>query len=178
MEKKAELNGIPVKHVKDTMKLRAIVGVSSSSILTRQTSCYCELCIASNTWTDAPIEMKANRVRANRNQQQTEQQPMTVTENETHLENEEVQTNALHDPTENPTEDVASTKDNYEVTNFNTNMFVACIYNKCWFIDQITEVDDEEKEIEINFMESRRIFIEGPHTKMRYGYHFETSFAR
>lgn len=163
------------------MKLHAIVGVSSSSILTRQTSCYCELCIASNncnTWTDAPIEMKVNRVRANRNQQQTEQQPMTVTENETHLENEEVQTNALRDPTENPTDDVASTKDNYEVTDFNTNMFVACIYNKYWCIGQITEVDDEEKEIEINFMESRRIFIEGPHTKMRYGYHFETSFAR
>lgn len=39
-KKKTEINNEPIKPVKDTMKLHAVVGISENAILIRVTSCY------------------------------------------------------------------------------------------------------------------------------------------
>ena len=79
------------------------------------------------------------------NEQQTEQQAIEVTANEQQTEQQ---------PRNEPTH-----------LDFTTNMFVACIYNKSWYIGQIDEIDNEEHEVEVNFMEKTKNLYRWPSRK-------------
>lgn len=60
-----------------------------------------------------------------------------------------------------PVNEVTSTSID-DVIKYTAGTFVACTYNSNWYIGQITDVDEEEKEVEVNFMEKSKILYRWP----------------
>lgn len=48
---------------------------------------------------------------------------------------------------------------------FAVGSFVACAYSGHWYIGQITDIDEEDKELEVNFMERSKNLYRWPNRK-------------
>lgn len=117
--------------VSGTFKLHAVVPVDSVSIAVRDTSCYCSTCIKDvlngcHGW-------KVNRLIKPVNEQDSEHPENTSKAKETET-TKLVQAN----------EPVCSIPE--------IGVFVAAVYAREWYIGKVTEVDEEEQEVQINFM--------------------------
>ena len=142
--KQEEMTLMKSKPVKGTMKLHA-VGASDEIgwIMTRETSCYCNICLAGSycdTWKKE--EFKCSKVNISLNTE--EQTPI-----EDQGPNQNVNTrNEIPKSQENPITEEPP------ITCFiNEGTYVAAVYEGDWFIGMIKEVDEEEREYEIKFME-------------------------
>ena len=118
--------------VPGTFQVHAVVPVSINSVMTRELSCYCKLCIkdvrtSNHGWVKHQIS----------------QEEATVNEIEMGTEEDKA--------TETGVDIVPSTNDEQEVTVFEEKTWVCALYEGDWFIGKITAVD--EKEVEINFLE-------------------------
>lgn len=117
--------------VSGTFKLHAVVPVDSVSIAVRDTSCYCSTCIKDvlngcHGW-------KVNRLIKPVNEQDSEHPENTSKAKETET-TKPVQAN----------EPVCSIPE--------IGVFVAAVYARERYIGWVTEVDEEEQEVQINFM--------------------------
>lgn len=133
-QKHEEMNNIVTKPLKGTMKLHAI-GVEESHLMTRETSCYCNICIKGHycrTWE------KQNTIVAN------------LTENET-------ETNGNQETVYSPQQDAPEQRIDLEL-----DEFVAVIYDRNWFIGQIVDKDPDEGDYEINFMAKAKQMYKWP----------------
>lgn len=176
-KKKTEINNNePIKPVKDTMKLHAVVGISENAILIRVTSCYCELCMAGmycNTWVSITLQRKAKRPRGTAMLETVENIPVADKETvERGPERQERHEESLDDVM-NPENisDLTSIPMPAAVTpessaiSFAVGSFVACAYSGHWYIGQITDIDEEDKELEVNFMERSKNLYRWPNRK-------------
>lgn len=176
-KKKTEINNNePIKPVKDTMKLHAVVGISENAILIRVTSCYCELCMACmycNTWVSITLQRKAKRPRGTAMLETVENIPVADKETvERGPERQERHEESLDDVM-NPENisDLTSIPMPAAVTpessaiSFAVGSFVACAYSGHWYIGQITDIDEEDKELEVNFMERSKNLYRWPNRK-------------
>lgn len=175
-KKKTEIKNEPIKPVKDTMKLHAVVGISENAILIRVTSCYCELCMAGmycNTWVSITLQRKAKRPRGTAMLETVENIPVADKETvERGPERQERHEESLDDVM-NPENisDLTSIPMPAAVTpessaiSFAVGSFVACAYSGHWYIGQITDIDEEDKELEVNFMERSKNLYRWPNRK-------------
>ena len=60
-KKREDLKNVKIKPVKNTMKIRAVIGISASELLTQSTSCYCLDCIRGD-YCDAWLKVKLDVV--------------------------------------------------------------------------------------------------------------------
>ncbi|WAR19995.1 hypothetical protein MAR_001833 [Mya arenaria] len=64
------------------------------------------------------------------------------------------------------TEAVDSNKENMSVLNdIEVGSFVAAVYEKAWYIGQVEAKDDDDGDVQINFMENAKQMFKWPQTK-------------
>ena len=142
-------------HSTRTMKIHQIVGLGKNELKARYLSCFCDSCFNKNTGEfsfgcDGWIShcvVKRNATIENEDQNEGEHE------------------NELHDIEPEPQ------------VNAKIGDFVAAIYEGQWYIGQILEEDNVEKEFLINFMESdsKTSCFKWPKEKDR-NYSFNSSF--
>ena len=132
--------------VSGTFKLHAVVPLDHTKIATRNTSCYCEKCVASVLEGCGGWEIK-HIVK----QQTSENREEVATVSNNY---EEVATGSNNDEEvatgSNNDEEVATANNDTEKPKMNA--FVAAIYDNEWYIGQITKVNNDDQEAQINFM--------------------------
>ncbi|KAL3881980.1 hypothetical protein ACJMK2_028362 [Sinanodonta woodiana] len=128
------MNNIVTKPLKGTMKLHAI-GVEESHLMTRETSCYCNICIRGHYC-------------------QTWEKQNTMVSNLTENQNE---TNGNQETVNPPQQDAPEQRIDLEL-----DEFVAVIYDINWFIGQIVDKDADEGDYEINFMAKAKQMYKWP----------------
>ena len=142
-EKEKNLERITIKPIKGTMKIHAVVGEGTNKIKVRDISCYCDLCLsgsACDSWRSETIitgVMDSGEVRSRA----------------------QVDTDTTSNDAE--TKEIVSEKKNV----FEVNEFVAAIYDDQWYVGLITDKDEEESEIEVNFMEQKKGLFLWPRQK-------------
>jgi hypothetical protein len=161
MTKKGELDALRIKPVKNTMKLHAVVGVSRTSLLTQTTSCYCERCLLGeycDSWSRTSFEARNK-----------EAEVMSIeVEAEIHGTSGEVETSIAEEnnccvqgTTDTDTYVTSSDGDSIEES-YDAGDFVACVYDGKWYVGEIMNVDKEDKDIEIKFMEKTKELFRWP----------------
>ena len=168
-EKKQELDRLNIKSVKNTMKLHAVVGVSKSSLLTQVISCYCEDCLNKNyctSWVNTPFEARS---KDNVSTSMEVEAIVHAYKEDEHLGetsvsgegNENVDTETAATETD-PDTYVTPSKEANSTPYFGLGEFVACIYNEEWYIGEIVDIDEDEQDVEINFMEKSKELYRWP----------------
>ena len=117
------------------MKAHAVLGLGHSQIKIRETSCYCEKCLAGdlcNTW-------KTERMRSSPSNESSAPELET-----------------------DPVASVSANIPNKTVVQFRVDQYVAAVYESNWYVGKIVDVDEEESDIEITFMEKRKKFYQWP----------------
>ena len=138
-EQREEIQKDPIKPVKDSLKIHAVIGISQEEILTRHTSCYCEDCLRGD-FCRGWLSVKLQCAQAKKKQRDAAQE----------IEPEPEVTEKSKENTEEPEENA----DIFEACE--EKKYVACRYQEDWYIGQIEEVDKEDKEIKVNFMEKTK----------------------
>ena len=135
--KRQEIQAKQIKPVKESLKIHAVVGVSPTDLLTRKTSCYCASCLKGefcDGWTAAKL------------------QPKTIPER--------IQEAPEVPEIEETREEIEETRD--EMKEYEVGKYVACMYQAVWYIGIIEEIDTEEKEVHVRFMEHTRKLLRWP----------------
>ena len=142
------LQSHPVKAVKGTMKIHAVVGQGDSRIKTRVVSCYCSECLAGGACDDWDNETTANHGVPNSKTANT----VCTEEKKTDAEESRGSEQASNEHEEINTESIEM---KYAVDDH-----VAAVYEDNWFIGKI--VDQDEDEYEVQFMETKKQFFQWP----------------
>ncbi|VDI23174.1 Hypothetical predicted protein [Mytilus galloprovincialis] len=123
-------NGLSLTHeVAGTMQVHCVVGVSKGIVKTTVTSCYCEECLIGNfhDYSESNILKGENAGR------------VVVPEKETNInQNEHVETAEVE-------------ADRIEIL-IAVDQFVAAIYDNAWHVGKITDIDETDKECQVNFL--------------------------
>ncbi|XP_071164971.1 uncharacterized protein [Mytilus edulis] len=120
------------KHIiplKGTMQVHCMVGVSKGIVKTTVTSCYCEECLIGNfhDYSESNILKGENAGR------------VVVPEKEANInQNEHVETAEVE-------------ADRIEIL-IAVDQFVAAIYDNAWHVGKITDIDETDKECQVNFL--------------------------
>jgi hypothetical protein len=139
-DKKQQLLQKSIKPVKNTMKLHAVWGgIDPSKLRTQETSCYCQQCLESNFcsfWNVVHVPVSAP-------EQATDVLPQTSTG-----------TVNQKSPSPSLPEQVASisSASQTHVPVIENGSYVAAIYDGKWYVGRVEDVDNVERECEINFM--------------------------
>ncbi|WAR18863.1 LOW QUALITY PROTEIN: hypothetical protein MAR_000701 [Mya arenaria] len=154
-----EMNLIKTKPLKGTMKLHAVGATGDADvIMTRETSCYCQVCISGSycdTWKREEFKCI------------TDMGTNSLTPCISTKPNEQVKSDCICERVaEISTEAVDSNKENMSVLNdIEVGSFVAAVYEKAWYIGKIEAKDDDDGDVQINFMENAKQMFKWPQTK-------------
>lgn len=148
------------KPVKGTMKVHAVVGQGSNSILVGNVSCYCSDCLAGSnclSWRKESTKPK-------------ETLPTPLFDKETQFDINQNDVTEGRQPVESETEEPAVT---VAVTNsviqadcsYEIDQYVVALYDGRWYIAKITDKDeDDEFPYQISFMEKKKKMFAWPKT--------------
>ena len=159
-EKKKKFKEAQIKPVKNSLKLHSVVGLSQSSILTNINSCYCDHCLQGNhcdQWQHVGLEFRQEKKKT-RDMQETETSADVPPEEQQDQEEEQRQ------PEQDKTSDVNNENSNANVRfeDLTQGKFVACVYCNDWYVGQIEDSDEGEREIQVNFMERTKTLYRWP----------------
>lgn len=147
MKKHAAMTLLNVTPVKGTMKLHAIGTRDNMTLMTRETSCYCSVCLTGaycDSWSEQQLHTESH---------DPEPQPSVVSTTET---SEQSPINA-----ESSNETHQTSPTNHEV-----GSYVAAIYDGMWYIGKIESQDaDDINDYEINFMSRAKTLYKWPQHK-------------
>ena len=127
----------PLQPIKGTMKVHAVVGLGQSQVKVRDTSCYCEECLSGNlcdTW-------RTEKTR------RTPTVPVSVS----------TSAGATDPSPETSVESLGTQEAPLEI-----GQYVAAKYDMSWYIGKIVDIDTEESDVEITFMEKRKQLFNWP----------------
>ena len=157
-EKAEEFSSVDASKVKNTMKLHAIA-FQDNSFRTRETSCYCQQCITGSFCTSWCI-IKQNhklsegthalvRRKSVQKEGQKDSSVLSNQEDDVEMSNAEAQNEEMEIE-----ENVFSS--------INVGDYVAAIYEKRWYIGTVDEIDREDRDCQINFMEKAKALFKWP----------------
>ena len=137
-----------VQTLKGTLKLHTVVGIGDQKLLVRNLSCYCDSCwihkemhptsSMCNGWATRTLVTRST-VNTGNNSANTANDNSVDREKNDSAKNERDHT-LQHSPNKNPNSDVL----------YQTNDWVAAVYDDSWYIGQVIESDD--RDVHINFM--------------------------
>ena len=173
------LNKLQLKPVKGTMKIHAVLGLGESRIRVKDVSCYCGVCISGQTcdsWrtektkADSSINQKQDEVRNTEPPQEETiiQQSGTKQTVTTDTNNEETVRKEAETITESPqakTHAQQHSKEAEKIASENAytiDEFVAAVYDGKWYIGKVADIDNNDHEIEVDFMEPRKQLFKWP----------------
>lgn len=141
-ENSVEISTWPAKPVKGTMKVHAVIGRGNSKLLVRDTSCYCEKCLAGEDMCPGWREESVTQERRQDNQ----------------------------DPQETPEEGVEAVQENTgqqqsheDLAQVEVDDYVAATYENALYIGKVLEVDmQDEFCYRITFMEQKKAQYQWP----------------
>ena len=167
------------------MKIHAVVGLGNNAILVKETSCYCQSCLAGNmcdSWRRemcGPIEAEV----AENNREETEMQTDTVNEREmcgpieaevaeNNREETEMQTDTVNERemcgpieaevAENNREETEMQPDTVN-ERYDIGTYVAALYEGKTYIGKVTDLDPEDDLCyKINFLEQKKKQFQWP----------------
>jgi len=148
-----ELNNQEVKSVKGTMKFHAVVGLGQNSIMTSNVSCYCQSCVngqsgcTSTQWIELALEVHDKKKNIDDVKENSPAEDPEINEKTSITQKPELENNIT---TESETFDVA------------VGSFVAATYDKKVYIGKVLQVDEDDNEVEITFMEYVRSLLQWP----------------
>ena len=144
------------------MKLHAVVGVSKSSLLIQVISCYCEDCLNENyftSWVKTTFEARSkDNVSISMEVEAIEhayKEDEHLGESSVSGEGNEIVDTETEARETDPDKFVTPSKE-ANSTSFGLGEFVACIYNEEWYIGEIVDIDEDEQDVEITFMEKSK----------------------
>ena len=162
-EKKKKFKETQIKPVKNSLKLHGVVGLSSSSLLTSENSCYCEHCLKGDhcdQWQHVNLEFRQEK-------KKSKEMPEKERNDDAPQEQQHEEQNEQEEKEEKEEEGESS-----NVVNLNANFvsmadlkegqYVACVYCNEWFVGKIEDTDEEEQEIQVNFMEKAKSLYRWP----------------
>ncbi|WAR14247.1 hypothetical protein MAR_004352 [Mya arenaria] len=133
-----------IKPIKGTMKIHSVVSIVPGIVRTRETTCVCENCFNENGFVenDKCLWITQNLIKPT---------PEDQNNQDADVDAEKVidlpsQTLAADDDVENPENQIIR-------ENLKEKEYVVIVYNDCRYIGQVTEIDDEDDEVEVNCME-------------------------
>lgn len=140
-EKAIEIGKLKLKPISGTMKIHAVKGKGNSNIAVRNTSCYCEICIVSSsstcsTWRNETVEPRSEILSSAKSPE----------------DNDTPQSEAIICDSINADTNIYIEEGDY----------VAAIYLRNWYIGKITDVDKEDKTVEISFLERKKKSFQWP----------------
>ena len=141
--KQGEFAQMVTKPVKNTMKLHAVVGTDFGKLLTRETSCYCDGCIMRhfcNSWTEVSVTTTSRNTVQTANEETHNLASNTNEIVESHPAPDSPQTNILPD----------------------VDSFIAALYDGQWYAGKVTNVDTEDGEVQVSFMEEGKSLYKWP----------------
>ena len=171
--------------IKGTMKIHAVVGLGNNAILVKETSCYCQSCLAGNmcdSWRRdmcGPIEAEV----AENNREETEMQTDTVNEREmcgpieaevaeNNREETEMQTDTVNEREMCGPIEAEMAENNREETEmqpdtvnerYDIGTYVAALYEGKTYIGKVTDLDPEDDLCyKINFLEQKKKQFQWP----------------
>jgi len=149
---------IPLKPIKGTMKLHAVVGLGNSKIYTRDVSCYCENCRTGKMcdgWSlDVTRKETNEKVKGKTNANACEKTTTDSTRDED---------TTLVEKAPNIDEEILHQDGNENesvVEEYVVDELVAAMYDEEWFIGQITDIDEDE--YEVSFMKAKKEQFQWP----------------
>ena len=131
-----------VKAIKGTMKVHCVVGMGDSKIKTRDVSCYCDICLTGNTcdgWTSESMKSK--------------EQESTKTKEKSKQKESVTNTTEVQETSNEKRDDIHE---------FREGDFVAARYDRGWYVGKILDVDNDEDELEVTFMEKSKQLYKWP----------------
>lgn len=134
------------------MKLHAIKGKGNSVVAVRETSCYCEICIASSsstceTWRHETIGLIAKPIL----EKSSMADEVNIPRGSKSSHDTEVQSSV-------PAPEILETKTKIKQTDF-----VAAIYLNKWYIGQVINTDPDDDTFEVSFLEQKKKSFQWPH---------------
>ena len=141
----------PIQAVQGTFKIHYIVAINPMQIYTRNVSCYCQQCIddvaQSNCegYTNHCLTMreKKNKDQIDPNQQDKSKENENAQKKMEHI-NENVDDNDKQQPLER------------NKVNVEENDWIAVVYSGKWYVGQVMEIDNEDGEYFVDFLENYR----------------------
>ena len=145
-EKAAKLAKQKLKAIGGTMKLHAVKGKGNSAVAVRETSCYCETCIASSStcesWRNETIGLSAKPV--------LEHSSMAETTEIVHYAKASKSSQDIKVKSPVPNLEILENE-----TEIKQNDFVAAVYLDKWYIGQVINTDPDDNTFEISFLEQK-----------------------
>ena len=156
--KQLSIYKVKAKPFKGTMRFHAICMTNDKHILmANEKSCYCEICVR-GIYCDACKRQTFNY------EVETVEPSEESHPNIDHSEKLETE-NETSDASNNPCVNVSNKEEENkgdETLNPTIGSFVAAIYEQEWYIGQIVGIDDEDDEIDINFMSRAKMLYKWP----------------
>lgn len=142
-----------VKPIKGTMKIHSVVSNEKGFILTRDTTCACDKCFDYEIgfredtlclWSKHQLELKRATVAC----QETDNQKLEETKMKQEKQSELKESN-----TDTNNNEVRLTKTNEPELKWKEDDYVVVLYDQQCYIGQVTDIDEDENEVEVNCME-------------------------
>ena len=138
-----KLKSKSLQPVKGTLKIHAVVGREKGSILVADVSCYCQNCIdekyCDDYWTEAHVREKM------------------VTKDTCEQRDTDIDEMASKSHRDDNMADNGSDK-----TLYLPEEFVAARYGKGWYVGKILQVDEEDQDVEITFLQTEKGLFQWP----------------
>lgn len=143
-QEKVDKNNANIKPIKGTMKIHSVIGQSEGHVRTRVTTCVCDDCFGESGFKENSQCVWTS---------QSMVKPMKDVQDSSSDSNKR---GSLADVEPEPFESTTSNDNDIQSKNINNlkeNDFVVVVYNGDRYIGQITDLDEEDNEVEVNCME-------------------------